>query len=69
MALTESKVLAQVTRDIATNTIMVRWDNIIDRDGEVISRIPQRAAYGVDQKEQLLAECPEAAGDIAALGW
>ena len=67
--LTESKIIAQITRDIASNSIMVRWDNIIQRGQEVISRIPQRCAYSVDQKDQLLADCPEAAGDVQAMGW
>lgn len=69
MALTEEKIFAQVTRDITSNTISVKWDNVIMRDGEVISRIPHRCVYSQNQKEQLLAECPEAGSDVSAIGW
>lgn len=69
MTLTEEKIFAQVTRDITSNTIGVKWDNVIMRDGEVISRVPHRCVYSPDQKDKLLAECPEAAPDVDAMGW
>ena len=69
MALTESKILAAVSLNIAANTIEVRWDNIITRDDEQISRVPHRCAYGFDQKDAFLAEVEGAQSYAAAMGW
>jgi hypothetical protein len=68
MALTEQKILKQVTI-LSGGTVNVQWSNQILRDGEVISETYERCAYGVDQKDQFLAEIPGAANYIAALGW
>ncbi len=69
MALTESKVLAHVGLNIPANTIEVRWDNIIWRDEEVISRVPHRKAYSADQKAEFLAEVEGGAAYVQAMGW
>ena len=69
MSLTESKVLAQVTILPESNSVNVRWDNLIMRDEEVISRQPHRKAYTFDQKDEFLAEVEGAENYIAALGW
>lgn len=69
MALTEEKIFAQVIRDIPSNTISVKWDNVIMRDDEVISRIPHRCVYLPGEKSKLLVECPEAAPEVSAMGW
>ncbi len=69
MALTESKVLSQVTVLPEANAVQVRWDNLIERDGEVISRVPHRKAYSQDQKQEFLAEVEGAENYLGALGW
>ena len=69
MALTESKVLAQVTVLPESNSVNVRWDTVVMRDEEVISRQPHRKAYAADQKAEFLAEVEGAEAYIAALGW
>ena len=69
MALTESKILAHVGLNVAANAIEVRWDNIIKRDEEVISRVPHRKAYTADQRAEFEAEVEGAAAYIAAIGW
>ena len=69
MALTESKVLAHVGINLAANSADVRWDNLIERDGEVISRVPHRKAYSVEQKSDFLAEVEGAENYLGALGW
>lgn len=71
MALTEQKLLASVNRNIIGNTLEVKWLNEILRDGEVISSIPHRCAYGIDQKDQFIADlgAEVAAPYIALAGW
>ena len=69
MALTESTILAHVGLNQTANSIEVRWDNIIDRDGETISRVPHRKAYSVEQKADFLAEVEGADKYVAAMGW
>lgn len=68
MALTEQKILKQVTI-LSSGSANVQWANQILRDGEVISETYERTAYGVDQKDQFLAEVAGAENYIAALGW
>ncbi len=69
MALTESKILAEVSLLPAQNAINVRWDNIIKRDDEVISRQPHRKAYTVEQKDEFLAEVEDGQQYATAIGW
>ena len=42
MALTEERVLAEVTWLVEADTMQVRWDNNILRDGARIYRVPHR---------------------------
>lgn len=67
--LTESRILAEVTLLTQANAINVRWDNIIKRGGEIISRVPHRKAYGSDQKAEFLVEVEGAEGYVTAMGW
>ena len=69
MALTETTILAHVGLNLNANSIEVRWDNIIQRDGETISRVPHRKAYTADQKADFLAEVEGAESYVQALGW
>jgi hypothetical protein len=69
MSLSESTILASVNINVSANTIEVRWDNIIQRGDEVISRVPHRKAYTPDQKEDFLAEVEGAEAYITAAGW
>ncbi len=69
MALTEAKVLAHVGLNIPANSIEVRWDNIIWRDEEMISRVPHRKAYMVEQKDEFLAEVEGGQAYADAMGW
>lgn len=69
MALTEQKVLAEINCLQQANAIQVRWDNQILRDGEVISSVPHRKAYSVDQKTEFLAEVEGAEAYVTAMGW
>jgi hypothetical protein len=67
--LTEEKILAAVEILPSTNAINVRWDNVVKRDDEVISRIPHRKAYGAEQKDEFLAEVEGAQKFVDAIGW
>ena len=69
MALTEQKVLKQVTVLAQQSAANVQWANQILRDGEVITETYERKAYTQDQKDDFLAEVEGAAGYIAVLGW
>ena len=69
MALTESKVLAAINLNLTAGTIEVRWDNLIERDGEIISRVPHRKAYSASQKAEFEAEVEGAASYVQAMGW
>lgn len=69
MALTEQRVLSQVTTLPQQNAINVQWADQILRDGEVISSTFHRKAYTADQKADFLAEVEGAAGYVAVMGW
>jgi hypothetical protein len=69
MALAESTVLASVNLNITSNAIEVRWDNLIQRDGEIISRVPHRKAYNQDQKSEFLAEVEGGQAYADAMDW
>ena len=69
MALTEQRTLAEVTLVIASNTIHVRWDDNILRDGEVILRVPHRKAYSKEQKQEFLDEVENAGVYVPIVGW
>ena len=69
MSLTESKILAEVALLPQLNSINVRWDNIIMRDEEVVSRIPHRCTYGQEQKAQFMFDVEDSDKYIEAMGW
>ena len=69
MALTEQRILKQVTTLPAQSEINVQWANKILRDGEVIGETYERKAYTADQKADFLAEVEGAEAYITALGW
>lgn len=69
MSLTESIVLAEISMLPEANAINVRWDRIIKDGDNIISRVPHRKAYGVDQRTEFLAEVEGAAQYAAAIGW
>lgn len=69
MALSEKRVLSQVTLLPSSNTINVQWSDQILRDGDVISQSYIRKAYTQDQRAEFEAEVEGAAGYITAIGW
>jgi hypothetical protein len=69
MALTESRVISQITTLPQANAINVQWSNIIFRDDVEISKTYERRSYGVDQKAEFLAEVEGAEKYITAMGW
>lgn len=71
MALTEQRILQSVTLKIQSQSIEVLWHDQILRDGEVVSSVPFRCAYGPETLQQYLtdmAQYPTAPHAIAALG-
>ncbi len=69
MALTEQRILNQVSTLPSQSAINVRWADQILRDGEVISETFHRKVYTVDQKEEFLLEVEGAALYVQVLGW
>lgn len=69
MALTEQRVLKQVSILPAQSAVNVQWADQILRDGEVVSESFHRKAYTAEQKEEFLAEVEGADNYIGGLGW
>jgi len=69
MALTEERVLASVKVNQITKTVDVEWQDLIKRDGEVISRSYFNTAYSESDKERFLAEVERATDYLQPLGW
>lgn len=69
MALTEQRILKQVTILAQQSSANVQWANQILRDGEVITETYERKAYTIEQKDDFLAEVEGASNYLAALGW
>lgn len=69
MALTEQRILKQVTILPNQSAANVQWANQILRDGELVTESYERKAYSVDQKAEFLAEVENAAQYMAAIGW
>ncbi len=67
--LEEKKVLAEVSVYIDSQTISVRWDNQILKDGEVISYIPERMSFAKEEKNFFLQNVSGAEKYIEAIGW
>lgn len=69
MALTERKIIKQVSVLPEVGAIQVQWANQVLREGEVISEQYERRAYNVEQKNLFLTDVPDGAPYVAALGW
>jgi hypothetical protein len=69
MALTEQRILKAVTVKPTQQAIEVQHSDQILRDGEVISEQYHRKAYGIEQKDEFIAEVEGAAAYIQAAGW
>ncbi len=69
MALTEQRILKQVSILPAQSAVNVQWADQILRDGELISENFHRKAYIVDRKEEFLSEVEGAETYIQVLGW
>lgn len=69
MALSEQRILKQVTVLAQQSAANVQWANQILRDGEVISETYERKAYTEDQKDSFLSEVEGAEGYVLILGW
>lgn len=69
MALSEQRILKQVTTLPAQSAVNVQWSNQVLRDGEVISETFERKAYTADQAAEFLVEVEGAESYITALGW
>jgi len=69
MAITRKKTLASVEIMVESNTINVKWLNNIIEDGEVLSSIPHRCCYSIEQKEQFLTEVENGQQYVTAVGW
>ena len=69
MALSEQRILKQITILPAQKAVNVQWANQILRDSEVISETFERKAYTEDQAAEFVAEVPGADSYLTALGW
>jgi hypothetical protein len=69
MALTEQRVLKQITVLSEVNAINVQWADQIVRDGVVVSETFCRKAYGPKQKDEFLEEVENANLYTTILGW
>ena len=69
MALTEQRIINQVTVLPSQNAINVQWADQILRDGEVISQTYHRKAYGPGQQAEFLAEVEGADAYVNLIDW
>lgn len=70
MALTEQRILKQVTMLPQSNTINIQWANQVIRDGsELVSETYERKAYSQDQKADFIAEVSGGQAYADAMGW
>lgn len=69
MALTEQRILNQVTVLPNANAIQVQWADQILRDGEVIQQQYHRKAYGPGQRDEFLAEVEGAENYANLIDW
>lgn len=69
MSIAVLRAIKSVEALLIQNAINVCWVNQVLRDGEVISEIPHRCAYGPEQKDQFLADVADGAQYVAILGW
>lgn len=69
MALTEQRILNQVTVLPNANAINVQWADQILRDGEVIQQQYHRKAYGSGQQAEFEAEVEGASAYVNLIDW
>lgn len=70
MALTEQRIIKQITMLPQSNTVNVQWADQIVRDGsKVVSETYERKAYGQDQKADFIAEVTGGQAYADAMGW
>lgn len=69
MALTEQRIINQVTVLPNANSINVQWADQILRDEEVISQTYHRKAYGPEQRAEFEAEVEGAAQYVNLITW
>lgn len=69
MALTEQRILNQVTVLPNANSINVQWANQILRDGEVIQQQYHRKAYGPGQQAEFETEVEGASAYVNLIDW
>lgn len=69
MALTEQRILKQVTLLPQANAVNVQWANQILRDGELVSETYERKAYGEDQKVDFINEVTGGQAYSDIMGW
>lgn len=69
MALSEQRILKQVSILPQQSAVNVQWANQILRDGEVITETYERKAYTQDQAAEFASEVEGAEGYLTALGW
>ena len=69
MALTEQRIINQVTVLPTVNSINVQWADQILRDEEVISQTYHRKAYSAEQRAEFEAEVEGAAQYVNLITW
>lgn len=69
MALSEQRVLSQVTIIRPQSAINVQWSNQILRDDEIIGETYERKAYTANQRAEFELEVEDHCVDLDALGW
>ena len=69
MALTEQRIVKQITFLPESRTFNVQWADQILRNGEVVSEAFHRKAYSEADKDSFLTEVDNAQALIAAVGW
>lgn len=69
MALSERKIIKQVSILPAQSAVNVQWANQILRDDVVVSETYERKAYTSEHFNEFISEVENAQSYIAALGW
>lgn len=69
MAITEQKILNQVSILPEANAINVQWINRFLRDGVVVAQQYYRKAYGQGQRQQFLDEVEGASNYVNLITW
>ena len=69
MALTERRILNQITILPAQNAVNVQWSNQILRDEEIIGESFERKSYTADMASEFIADVEGSGLYLAALGW